>query len=136
MKIRNARSLLILASLWFVSSCASNPRRDVEPARAGSHDQATLTLAAQNFLGVFDNLDWERFQASWSSNPTAFFPFADTPERVEGSAVMTRFRQFFDDVRARRSGPPFPSFPERSEPTFTHRSLSHRNHDELLVCRR
>lgn len=64
-------------------------------------------MAAQNFLRVFDTMDWEAFQAWWSRNPTVFFPFADTPERVEGAAVLTRFRQFFDEVRSRRSGPSF-----------------------------
>jgi hypothetical protein len=70
-------------------------------------DQASLTVAAQDFLRVFDNMDWEPFLASWSRNPSVFFPFADTPERVEGVAVAIRFRQFFDHVTKRRKGPPY-----------------------------
>jgi len=37
-----------------------------------------------------------------------FFPFADTPDRVIGQvAVETRWRRFFDEVRAHRAGPPY-----------------------------
>ncbi len=43
-----------------------------------------------------------------ASEPTFFFPFDDTPERVTGrAAVDARFRRFFDQVRARGSGPPY-----------------------------
>jgi hypothetical protein len=70
-------------------------------------DRASLIVAAQDFLRVFDNMEWEKFHASWSRNPSVFFPFTDTPERVEGVAVATRFRKFFDDVRKQRKDPPY-----------------------------
>jgi ketosteroid isomerase-like protein len=77
--------------------------RSLEP-----DDLAQIRAAAEWFLRVFDNLDWESFRASWSSEPTVFFPFDDTPERVTGqAAVEARFRRFFDEVRARTSGPPY-----------------------------
>jgi hypothetical protein len=47
-------------------------------------DHAALVQAAAHFLKVFDNLDWEPFAAAWSASPSVFFPFADTPVRVEG----------------------------------------------------
>ncbi|MEO6331955.1 MAG: nuclear transport factor 2 family protein [Gemmatimonadaceae bacterium] len=102
-----AQSLVILTSVFLVCSCAPQRRPHVEVARAASRDQASLIAAAQNFLRVFDNMDWEQFRASWSHNPTAFLPFADEPERVEGSAVLARFREFFIEVRSRGTGPPY-----------------------------
>jgi ketosteroid isomerase-like protein len=74
----------------------------------GPNDLAQIQTAAKHFLGVFDNFEWEPFCASWASEPTVFFPFDDTPERVSGqAAVEARFRRFFDEVRARKSGPPY-----------------------------
>jgi len=103
---RHVRPVLILASLVLASSCAQ-PRPHVEVTPAVPLDQASLITAAENFLRSFDNMDWEPFRASWSRNPTVFFPFADTPERVDGKAVEARFRTFFADVRSRRPGPPY-----------------------------
>jgi hypothetical protein len=69
---------------------------------------AGIRAAAERFLRALDDLDWEAFRASWVSEPTVFFPFADTPDRVIGQqAVETRWRQFFDEARARRAGPPY-----------------------------
>ena len=93
--------------LILVCGCASQPRPDVEVPSAARGDHASLIAAAQDFLRAFDNMEWERFHASWSRDPSVFFPFTDTPERVEGVAVATRFRQFFDDVTKRRKGPPY-----------------------------
>jgi len=69
---------------------------------------AGIRAAAERFLRALDDLDWEAFRASWVSEPTVFFPFADTPDRVIGQvAVETRWRRFFDEARARRAGPPY-----------------------------
>ena len=102
-----SQSLLILTSVFLVCSCASQRRPPVEVARIVSRDQASLIVAAQNFLRVFDDLDWERFRAAWSRNPTVFSFSDDKPERIEGSAVLASFREFFAEVRARRKGPPY-----------------------------
>ena len=73
-----------------------------------SDDVVRIREAAERFLRVFDNLDWEPFRASWASEPTVFFPFGDTPERVTGqAAVEARWRRFFEEARARRPGPPY-----------------------------
>jgi len=73
-----------------------------------SDDLNPIRTAAEQFLRVFDDLDWEPFRASWSAEPSVFFPFDDTPERVAGrAAVEARFRRFFDDTRSRTSGPPY-----------------------------
>ena len=69
---------------------------------------AGIQAAAERFLRALDDLDWEAFRVSWASEPTVFFPFADTPDRVIGQvAVETRWRRFFDEARARRAGPPY-----------------------------
>ena len=71
-------------------------------------DVAGIREAAERFLRALDNLDWEPFRASWASDPTVFFPFGDTPERVTGRVVVEeRWRRFFEEARARRPGPPY-----------------------------
>jgi SnoaL-like protein len=73
-----------------------------------SEDLVGIHAAAERFLRALDNLDWEPFRASWTSTPTVFFPFGDTPERVTGqAAVEGRWRRFFEEARARRPGPPY-----------------------------
>jgi len=76
----------------------AHAREDVTPIRA----------AAEHFLRVFDNLEWEPFRASWAAEPSVFFPFNDTPERVTGrAAVEARFHKFFEETRVRTPGPPY-----------------------------
>ncbi len=71
-------------------------------------DLAGVRAAAERFLRALDDLDWEPFRTSWASEPTVFFPFGDTPDRVIGrTAVETRWRRFFEEMRARRPGPPY-----------------------------
>jgi hypothetical protein len=71
-------------------------------------DVAVIRAAADHFLRVFDDLDWELFRTSWASEPSVFFPSDDAPERVSGrAAVEARFRRFFDEVRAGTPGPPY-----------------------------
>ena len=73
-----------------------------------SEDLAGLHAAAERFLRALDDLDWEPFRASWASDPSVFFPFGDTPDRVTGRvAVESRWRRFFEEARARRLGPPY-----------------------------
>jgi hypothetical protein len=67
-----------------------------------------LREAAERFLRALDDLDWEPFVASWASEPTVFFPFGDTPERVTGHGpVEARGRRFFEEARESRPGPPY-----------------------------
>jgi len=77
---------------------ASNAADGLEPVRA----------AAEHFLRVFDNLDWDAFRATWASDQTVFFPFDAAPERATGrAAVEVGFRRFFDEAKAARPGPPY-----------------------------
>ena len=69
---------------------------------------AGVRTAAERFVRALDDLDWEPFRTSWASEPTVFFPFDDTPDRVTGrTAVEARWRRFFEETRARRLGPPY-----------------------------
>jgi ketosteroid isomerase-like protein len=71
-----------------------------------SDDTNEIQVAAEYFLHALDNLDWERFVACWSSDPSAFYP--DDETRVDGrAAVLTRFRTMFDQIPLRASGPPY-----------------------------
>lgn len=71
-----------------------------------SEGASEILAAAEHFLRVFDNLDWERFVACWSSDPTAFFP--GDQARLDGrAAVLTRFRTMFDQIPPRAPGPPY-----------------------------
>ena len=71
-----------------------------------SDDTNEIQVAAEHFLHALDNLDWERFVACWSSDPSAFYP--DDETRVDGrAAVLTRFRTMFDQIPLRASGPPY-----------------------------
>src|SRR3989304_5408871 len=71
-------------------------------------DVAVIRAAADHFLRVFDDLDWELFRTCWASEPSVFGPSDDTPERVNGrTEVEAGFRRFFDEVRAETPGPPY-----------------------------
>jgi len=75
---------------------------------ATPEDLAAIHVAAERLLHALDNLEWEAFRAYWASDPTVFFPFADTPDRVAGqAAVEARWRRFFDEARTRKAGPPY-----------------------------
>jgi lincosamide nucleotidyltransferase A/C/D/E len=81
-----------------VSLCRQQAREDL----------AAIQAAAARFLRALDDLDWEPFRASWTSEPTAFLPFGDTPDRVAGRvAVEARWRRFFEEARSRTPGPPY-----------------------------
>jgi hypothetical protein len=67
-----------------------------------------LRQATERLLRALEDLNWESFRSSWAQRPTAFLPFDDTPERVDGRQdVELRWRRFFDETRASRSGPPY-----------------------------
>ena len=99
--------VVLLASLTLTLGCTASRGGRVPPGQSTAADQATLIAAAEHFLRVFDNLEFEPFEAAWSSSRSVFFPFRDTPERIEGAAVGERFRKFFAEVRSTRPGPPY-----------------------------
>jgi ketosteroid isomerase-like protein len=105
-------SVAILAVLsLFGAALADAPARAQAPAsaRTVAADSAGAHQAAVAFLTAFDSLQWEPFASYFADDITMFFPFADTPARVDGrAAVEARFRGVFQNERAAwaRSGQP------------------------------
>ena len=102
--------IALITSVIVFAGCAARGATQAQLARVAQGtgaDQAALVAAAEHFLRVFDNLEFEPVEAAWSSSRSVFFPFRDTPERVEGAAVGERFRGFFAEVRSTRPGPPY-----------------------------
>jgi ketosteroid isomerase-like protein len=65
-------------------------------AQSPNTEKASVGAATERFLRAFENLDWEAFRLVWASEPTVFFPFDDTAERVTGKAAMeARWQRFF-----------------------------------------
>lgn len=85
------------------ASCAARtqalptpPAMPSEPGGAGGSPEQ----AAQAFLLAFDRLEWDPFRSYFADDMTMFFPFAQTPARVDGrEAIEKVFETFF---RARR----------------------------------
>src|ERR1700760_1413155 len=80
-RIRTAsrRGVYVCGALMVVWATVSTPTTG-QSARSDELDP--LRRTTDYFLTVFQNLDWDAFRAIWSDNPSVFFPFQDTPERV------------------------------------------------------
>ena len=105
----HASSYLAVVALLAVSAASALAQTPATASQSkASEDVVGIREAAERFLRALDDLDWEPFRASRASEPTVFFPFGDTPDRVSGQvAVETRWRRFFEEARARRPGPPY-----------------------------
>lgn len=98
--------IVLTAMLLLCSGCATP--ESSSPAPVPSQSASEVRAAADRFLVAFDNLDWDTFKASWATSPSVFFPFSDTPKRINGKAEVERvFLTFFEEVRASRPGPPY-----------------------------
>ncbi|MBU6367417.1 MAG: amidohydrolase family protein [Gemmatimonadetes bacterium] len=96
--------LLAALALPAVAAAQTAPPCEV-PAFAQTADPRE---AVAGFLTVFNNLEFEPFRCFLADSITAFLPFPDTPARLAGrAAVEARFRSYFAQVRAERTGPPF-----------------------------
>ncbi len=102
-------SYLAVVALLTVSAASTLAQTSVTASQSkASEDVIGIREVAERFLRALDDLDWEPFRASWASEPTVFFPFGDSPDRVTGQvAVEARWRRFFEEARARRPGPPY-----------------------------
>jgi len=79
-----------------------------QPAADTATQRAAIAASLDSFVVAFNDLDSARFAARWAAGATAFFPFADTPARVDGrDAVLARFLTYFAEVRRERTGPPY-----------------------------
>lgn len=98
--------LPLIAMLMLCSGCAT--LAPPSPAPVSAQAASEVRVAADKFLVAFDNLEWEPFKAAWAASPSVFFPFPDTPRRIDGKAEVERvFAAFFKDVRATTPGPPY-----------------------------
>jgi hypothetical protein len=80
----------------------------VEVNTRRAQDSAAVAEAATTFLQAFDSLNWAGFTALLSDSVDAYWPRADTADRLrDRAAVEGRFRAFFERIRASRPGPPY-----------------------------
>jgi ketosteroid isomerase-like protein len=105
-----ARARSVQFALVALAAC----RAPASPARVAPADAdpaappAAVVAALDSFVVAFNDLDSARFAARWATGASAFFPFTDTPRRVDGrDAVLARFATYFAEVRRERSGPPY-----------------------------
>jgi imidazolonepropionase-like amidohydrolase/ketosteroid isomerase-like protein len=69
---------------------------------------AQVRAVADSFLTHFNNLDLGRFRAMLSDSVSAYLPFDDTVNRLDGrAAVEARFARYFTEVKGQRAGPPY-----------------------------
>ena len=104
-----ASSCAAAVALLAVLTASALAQTSMTASQSNASDNVVgIREAADRFLRALDDLDWEPFRASWSSEPTVFFPFGDPPDRVTGHVgVEARWRRFFEEARARRPGPPY-----------------------------
>lgn len=97
------------ASVVLLMLCGCSVKAGTETAGPASQpfptvsagDSASAHAAAVAFLAAFDSLQLDALHAYFAPDVSMFFPFEDTPARVDGrDAVAGRFRQFFDAVRS------------------------------------
>ena len=108
-KWRQALSYIAVVALLAVAPAPALAQTPVTASQSEAReDLVGIQAAVERFLRALDNLDWEPFRASWAAEPTVFFPFDDTPDRVAGQvAVEERWQRFFEEARSRRPGPPY-----------------------------
>jgi ketosteroid isomerase-like protein len=69
---------------------------------------AQVRATVDSFLTHFNNLDLGRFRAMLSDSVSAYLPFDDTVQRLDGrAAVEARFARYFAEVKGERAGPPY-----------------------------
>jgi len=67
-----------------------------------------VRAAVDEFIHAFDRLEWQRFRRCFAPAVTVFFPFDTNPRRADGKAeVEAGFKRFFDEVRAKATGPSY-----------------------------
>lgn len=90
----------------WVLACRNPPPPPV--THSYTEDSAVVAAAATTFLQAFDSLNWAGFTAHLSESVDAYWPRADTADRLrDRQAVEARFHDFFDQARASRPGPPY-----------------------------
>jgi uncharacterized protein (TIGR02246 family) len=96
----------ILGLLLTIALLLSLPRHASAQAKPSS-DEASVRQFLSDFIAAFDNLDWEKFRASFEDDATVFFP-RGRPDRASGRAeVEEHFKNVFEQIRAGRTQGPY-----------------------------
>ena len=96
MKHRSALVLILVSAISIV--CHAGPADSAEA-------EVRKTLA--DFIQAFDNLDWDRFRASFADDATVFYP-REFPNRANGRQEYEKtFQKVFDRIRAGRTQGPY-----------------------------
>ena len=96
MKHRSALVLILISAISIV--CHASPADSAE---------AEVRKTLSDFIQAFDNLDWDRFRASFDDDATVFYP-REFPNRANGRREYERtFQKVFDRIRAGRTQGPY-----------------------------
>ena len=97
---------VVLAAMSFI--VLSGGAVAQQPSSTDSNAEEQVQQVAEAFIHAFNNLDWDAFRTSFSDDATVFFPMPGLARRATGrSEVEGSFRSVFDEVRRRRTGPPY-----------------------------
>ena len=96
MKQRSTLVLILVSAISIVSYA--------EPPDSA---EAEIRKTLADFIQAFDNLDWDRFRASFADDATVFYP-REFPNRANGRREYERtFQKVFDRIRAGRNQGPY-----------------------------
>jgi ketosteroid isomerase-like protein len=72
-------------------------------------DSAAVTKTMNEFVHVFNYLEWEKFMAFFDDDATAFFPpSAKTPARADNKAAIgIIFKKVFENAKGQKTSPPY-----------------------------
>jgi len=103
------RFIISLALVFLTGSFSAEQQSFAQAKRSHAEaDSQSVQRAVEAFIGVFNNLDWERFRHSFSDDATVFFPFQNVPRRASGrDEIEGAFKPFFDEMRKRKPNPPY-----------------------------
>lgn len=69
--------------------------------------EAEVRKTLADFIQAFDNLDWDRFRASFADDATVFYP-REFPHRADGRQEFEQtFQKVFERIRAGRTQGPY-----------------------------
>lgn len=101
--------ILIFLALAVAQSAYAQSQPSAQTGTSGTgSDSPDVRKAVDAFVKAFNDLDWDKFRLSFTDDATVFFPFPQVPRRANGRAeVEAVFKSFFDEVRKRKSSPPY-----------------------------
>jgi ketosteroid isomerase-like protein len=99
--MRLSLAVLITCILSCIPVCAQTK------VPGGDAETQVVLRAAESFVEAFNNLDWERFRATFADDATVFFP-SELPSRASGRGeIEAGFKPMFGEDKKRGGGPPY-----------------------------